>query len=216
MKKVAIVTGGTSGIGLATARALTAGGYIVYTFSRRGGQARDLSVDVTDEAAVASAVGQVVAAEGRLDLVVNCAGFGISGAVEFTETADAMRLFDVNFFGMVRVNRAALPHLRATGGRIINVSSVAAPVVPGQVLGRAVLCIDGAEAASAENEYVTVSCGTAGVESIVVVGDGFHLTTVNVGESFSASVQVVAQPGWELLSAASLTLSPGGISVYTV
>ena len=73
-----------------------------------------------------------------------------------------------------------------------------------------------AEAASAENEYVTVSCGTAGVENIVVVGDGFHLTTVNVGESFSASVQVVAQPGWELLSAASLTLSPGGISVYTV
>ena len=123
MKKIAIVTGGTSGIGLATARALTAGGYIVYTFSRRGGQARDLSVDVTDEAAVASAVGQVVAAEGRLDLVVNCAGFGISGAVEFTETADAMRLFDVNFFGMVRVNRAALPHLRATGGRILNVSS---------------------------------------------------------------------------------------------
>lgn len=128
MKKVAIVTGGTSGIGLATARALTAGGYIVYTFSRRGGQARDLSVDVTDEAAVASAVSQVVTAEGRLDLVVNCAGFGISGAVEFTETADAMRLFDVNFFGMVRVNRAALPHLRATGGRILNVSSVAAPV----------------------------------------------------------------------------------------
>lgn len=109
MKKIAIVTGGTSGIGLATARALTAGGYIVYTFSRRGGKARDLSVDVTDEAAVASAVSQVVAAEGRLDLVVNCAGFGISGAVEFTETADAMRLFDVNFFGMVRVNRAALP-----------------------------------------------------------------------------------------------------------
>ena len=128
MKKVAIVTGGTSGIGLATARALTAGGYIVYTFSRRGGKARDLSVDVTDEAAVASAVSQVVAAEGRLDLVVNCAGFGISSAVEFTETTDAMRLFDVNFFGMVRVNRAALPHLRATGGRIINVSSVAAPV----------------------------------------------------------------------------------------
>ena len=73
-----------------------------------------------------------------------------------------------------------------------------------------------AEAASTGNGYVMVSCAAVGVENIVVVGDGFHLTTVNVGESFSASVQVVAQPGWELLSAASLTLSPGGISVYTV
>lgn len=129
--KTAIVTGGTSGIGLAAALALARAGYAVYTFSRREtGPAglTHLAVDVTDEAAVAAAVAQVVRQTGQLDLVVNCAGFGISGAVEFTETRDAQRLFDVNFFGMVRVSRAALPHLRQTKGRIINVSSVAAPV----------------------------------------------------------------------------------------
>lgn len=131
MKQIAIVTGGTSGIGLAAAQALARDGYTVYTFSRRGtgpDGMTHLAVDVTDEAAVAAAVKTVTAAEKQLNLVVNCAGFGISGAVEFTNTHDAQRLFDVNFFGMVRVNRAALPWLRQTGGRIINVSSVAAPI----------------------------------------------------------------------------------------
>ena len=131
MQQIAIVTGGTSGIGLATAQALGQAGYTVYTFSRRGrGPAglHHLCADVTDEDAVRAAVEQVIAQEGQLDLVVNCAGFGISGAVEFTDTADAIRLFDVNFFGMVRVNRACLPYLRQSRGRILNVSSVAAPV----------------------------------------------------------------------------------------
>ena len=131
MQQIAIVTGGTSGIGLATAQALGQAGYTVYTFSRRGsGPAglHHLCADVTDEDAVRTAVEQVIAREGRLDLVVNCAGFGISGAVEFTDTADAIRLFDANLFGMVRVNRACLPYLRQSRGRILNVSSVAAPV----------------------------------------------------------------------------------------
>lgn len=131
MKRVAIVTGGTSGIGLCTAKALTAAGYAVYTFSRRGtgpSGMTHLCVDVADEAAVQAAVERVAAEAGQLDLVVNCAGFGISGAVEFTDTRAAQRLFDVNFFGMVRVNRAALPHLRKSRGRILNISSVAAPV----------------------------------------------------------------------------------------
>lgn len=130
MSQIAIVTGGTSGIGLAAAQALSRAGYTVYTFSRRGSGPsglHHLAVDVTDEGAVQAAVAQV-AAEGPLSLVVHCAGFGISGAVEFTDTEAAQRLFDVNFFGMVRVNRAALAHLRASRGRIILVSSVAAPV----------------------------------------------------------------------------------------
>lgn len=131
MQQIAIVTGGTSGIGLATAQALRQAGYTVYTFSRRGRGPEGLHhlcADVTDEDAVRVAVEQVIAREGQLDLVVNCAGFGISGAVEFTDTADAIRLFDANFFGMVRVNRACLPYLRQSRGRILNVSSVAAPV----------------------------------------------------------------------------------------
>jgi len=132
MSKVAMVTGGTSGIGRCTALELKRAGYAVYELSRRaqgGGDVPHLSADVTDEAALRAAVEQVMEKEGRIDVVVNCAGFGISGAVEFTETADAKRLFDVNFFGMVNMNRAVLPVFRKQGsGRIVNVSSVAAPI----------------------------------------------------------------------------------------
>lgn len=129
--KTALVTGGTSGIGLCTAKELVKAGYSVYTFSRHGiGPAgmTHLAVDVTEDAAVMEAVDEILRRENRLDLVVHCAGFGISGAVEFTDTADVQHLFDVNFFGIVRVNRAVIPHLRQSNGRIIHVSSVAAPV----------------------------------------------------------------------------------------
>ena len=66
-------------------------------------------------------------AEGRIDILVNCAGFGISGAVEFTDLSEAKRQMDVNFFGTVNVNKAVLPFMRKAGaGRIVNISSVAA------------------------------------------------------------------------------------------
>ena len=130
--KVAVVTGGTSGIGRATALALKAAGCTVYELSRRAEGVEGLhhiSADVTDEAAVRAAAAQIMAAEGRIDILVNNAGFGISGAIEFTETADAKKLFDVNFFGMVNMNRAVFPLMRQAGhGRIVNLSSVAAPV----------------------------------------------------------------------------------------
>lgn len=128
-KRVAVVTGGSSGIGLWTARALRERGCTVYEFSRTGmgeGGIFHITCDVTDEQQVRDAVAQVVHEQGRLDLTVNCAGFGISGAVEFTESADARRQMDVNFFGMVNVNRAGIPELRKTRGKIVNVSSVAA------------------------------------------------------------------------------------------
>lgn len=128
--KVAIVTGGSSGIGLCAAEALRAAGCTVYEFSRREFSCNGIQhicVDVTDEVAVQRAIGQIVAQQNRIDILVNCAGFGISGAVEFTELADAKRQFDVNFFGMVNVNKAVLPHMRSNGGgKIVNISSVAA------------------------------------------------------------------------------------------
>ncbi len=130
-RTVAIVTGGTSGIGKETVRALRQQGCTVYNFSRRADETdeRHLSVDVTDEAAVKAAVDEVMQKAGRLDIVVNCAGFGISGAVEFTELAEAKRQMDVNFFGMVNVNKAVIPYMReAEKGTIVNISSVAAPV----------------------------------------------------------------------------------------
>ena len=129
-ESVALVTGGSSGIGLCTAEALRAAGCRVYILSRREFKREGLThlcADVTCEDEVRRAVDSLLDREGRLDILVNCAGFGISGAIEFTELSDAKRQMDVNFFGMVNVTRAVLPHMRRRGsGRIVNISSVAA------------------------------------------------------------------------------------------
>ena len=131
MAEVAIVTGGSSGIGLAAARHLHRCGYTVYTLSRRESRQeglRHIRADVTDEQAIRQAVEQVIAAEGKIDLLINNAGFGISGAVEFTDLETARRQLDVKFWGMVTVTHAVLPYMRQAGrGRIVNTSSVAAP-----------------------------------------------------------------------------------------
>ena len=131
-KKIAVLTGGTSGIGMQTALALKSAGYTVYELSRRAQGVEGLNhlvADVTDEAAVKKVVDEIVAREGKIDVLVNNAGFGISGAVEFTKTEDAKRLFDTNFFGMVNMNRAVVPVMREAGqGRIINISSVAGQI----------------------------------------------------------------------------------------
>ncbi len=128
--KVVIVTGGSSGIGRCTASALKENGCIVYEFSRRNipmEGVTHLSVDVTDEDAVNAAVQQVLQKETKIDAVINCAGFGISGAVEFTSMEQAKAQFDVNFFGTVNVNKAVLSFMRHQGkGHIVNISSVAA------------------------------------------------------------------------------------------
>ena len=131
-RPVCLITGGTSGIGRCTALEMRAAGYTVYELSRRETGVEGLHhipTDVTDEAAVQRAVDEVVQKEGGIDVVINNAGFGISGAVEFTDTKDAIRQLDVNFFGMVRVNHAVLPVLRKQGsGRIVNLSSVAGAI----------------------------------------------------------------------------------------
>lgn len=129
--KTALVTGGTSGIGLAVARRLAGSGIKVYCLSRREFKEEGMThvrADVTDHEQVRKAVESVCAAEGAIDLVVNCAGSGISGAVEFTSTEDARLQIDVNFFGTVNVNKAVIPFMRERGGgRIVNISSVGAP-----------------------------------------------------------------------------------------
>ena len=129
-KKVALVTGGTSGIGLACARALQRAGWQVYTLSRReGGDAafRHMACDVTDEAACRRAAADVVKETRRLDLLVHCAGSGISGAAEFTEYAEAERQIAINLLGAANMARAVIGPMRnQCGGRIIFISSVAA------------------------------------------------------------------------------------------
>ena len=132
MSKVVLITGGSSGIGLEAALALSRAGCNVYELSRKPAQhpgIHHIGADVTSDESVQAAVGQILEEEGRIDVLINNAGFGISGATEFTDTADAQRQFDVNFFGMVRVCKAVLPHMRrACSGRIVNLSSVAAAI----------------------------------------------------------------------------------------
>ena len=130
MNKIIAITGASSGIGRYTATALAKMGYTVYDLSRRNipnDNINYIKTDVTNEENVKASVDQIINNEGRIDIVINCAGYGISGAVEFTETKDAKAQFDVNFFGMVNVNKAVIPYMRKQGvGRIVNISSVAA------------------------------------------------------------------------------------------
>src|SRR5918995_3475366 len=130
-EQVALVTGASSGIGEAVARALVGAGFTVYGTSRRaaGGEKRDgvvfLPLDVTDDASVAGAVREVLDRSGRIDVLVNNAGIAVSGAAEESSIEQARALFETNLFGSMRVTRAVLPHMREQGsGRIINVSSV--------------------------------------------------------------------------------------------
>ena len=129
--KIAIVTGASSGIGQATAERLARAGYKVYGTSRRAAQSGQrsfemLTLDVTSDASVEAAVTEVMRAEGRIDLLVNNAGFGVApGGAEESSIEQARSIFDTNFFGIVRMTRAVVPHMRQRGsGRIINIGSV--------------------------------------------------------------------------------------------
>lgn len=131
--RIAIVTGASSGIGEVTAERLAKVGYKVYGTSRRGAQGprgnrgfEMLALDVTSDKSVAAAVAEVLRREGRIDLLVNNAGFGIApAAAEESSIQQAQAIFDTNFFGVVRMVRAVVPHMRQRGsGRIINISSV--------------------------------------------------------------------------------------------
>ncbi len=131
--KVAIVTGASGGIGYATAKRLAAAGYRVYGLSRHPREEawmHGLAADVCDAQAVESLVAQVYAAEGRIDLLVSNAGFGISGPVEDTLPADAKRQMDVNFFGFFHCARAVIPYMRAQGGGCIAAVSSVAGAIP--------------------------------------------------------------------------------------
>lgn len=131
--RVVLITGASSGIGRTCAEHLAARGYRVYGTSRRaaplppaaGAGLNMVAMDVTSEASVRSAVDEILAREGRLDVVVNNAGWGIAGAVEDTSIAEAQEQLDANFFGTLRVCQAVLPTLRRQGsGYLVNISSM--------------------------------------------------------------------------------------------
>lgn len=130
-KRVALVTGASSGIGEATAKKLAAAGYQVYGTSRRGDKAGGtrtfplLALDVTDDASVKAAIDELLRLEGRIDLLVNNAGFGLGPAAAEESSIDQVRaLYETNVLGVVRVSNAVLPAMRRQrSGRILNVGS---------------------------------------------------------------------------------------------
>jgi len=129
--EIALVTGASSGIGEATAALLAKAGYKVYGTSRRGAQTDQrpfqmLPLDVTSDDSVEAAIREVMRLDGRIDLLVNNAGFSVAPAgAEESSIKQAQSIFDTNFFGIVRMTRAVVPHMRHQGsGRIINIGSV--------------------------------------------------------------------------------------------
>jgi NAD(P)-dependent dehydrogenase (short-subunit alcohol dehydrogenase family) len=135
---VVLVTGSSSGIGRSTAELSAARGHRVFASARRvedlaeisrPGVVDTLALDVTEPASIAGAVAEVLRRAGRLDALVNNAGYGQYGSVEDVPLADWRRQFEANVFGAVAVIQAALPALRAAGGgTIVNVSSVAGKI----------------------------------------------------------------------------------------
>ena len=133
---VALITGASSGIGRASALALAKVGYRVFGTSRKPMTAPAngitmLVADVTDDTSVQALIAEVMAAAGRIDLLVNNAGYALSGAAEESSIGQVQALFETNFHGVVRVTNAVLPIMRAQGvGRILNVGSVLG-LIPG-------------------------------------------------------------------------------------
>jgi NAD(P)-dependent dehydrogenase (short-subunit alcohol dehydrogenase family) len=131
--KVALVTGGSSGIGEATASKLQELGYTTYAAARRvermehltASGIRPQAMDVTDDESMQSAVKHILAEQGRIDVLVNNAGYGSYGAIEDVPLAEARHQFEVNVFGAARLIQLAVPHMRAQrSGTIVNVTSM--------------------------------------------------------------------------------------------
>lgn len=133
MKKIALVTGASAGIGMETAKTLASNGYIVYAAARRLGRLRDLSplgikaisLDVTDDDSMVNNINQIIHQEGRMDVLVNNAGFGLYGAVEEVSMKDARYQLEVNVIGLARLTQLVIPHMRKQqSGKIVNITSI--------------------------------------------------------------------------------------------
>jgi len=131
MSKVVLITGGSSGIGKSVGVFLSNKGFVVYGTSRHPEKIKNspfklVALDVNKVDTINKAVADVIANEGRLDILINNAGMGITGPVEDTPTAEMRKVFDTNFFGAIDVIKAVLPQMRSQKkGLIINVTSIA-------------------------------------------------------------------------------------------
>ena len=128
MNKVAVITGASKGIGAATAKLFAENGYTVYGLARRPFDLEGViavQADVTDAEKLGAIYDDIAKKHGGIDVLVNNAGMGISGAVEFTPDNDVDKIISLNILALEKSCRLAIKHLRAKGGRIINLSSVA-------------------------------------------------------------------------------------------
>jgi NAD(P)-dependent dehydrogenase (short-subunit alcohol dehydrogenase family) len=184
---VVLVTGGSSGIGLATVRRLAAGGHQVFAASRRPARASlpdgvtPIEFDVAVPEATDALVAEVVDAAGSIDVLVNNAGTGAVQPVEETSDEDAHRIFEVNLFGPMRLARRVIPVMRVKGGgRIVNVSSMN-DILPAPFGG----WYSASKAAFTSLSYVLrAELGAHGIH-VTVVAPGFFLT--EMASSLSAA-----------------------------
>lgn len=194
--EVVLVTGASSGIGKATAEALARAGCRVWGGSRRGGErleygrgfVRPLTLDVTDDASVQRAVEAVLSAEGRIDILIQCAGFGICGAVEDTSGAEATRQMEVNLSGAVRVLGAVLPGMRERqNGLIVHIGSVGGVYsIPFQALYSA-----SKAALSALNDALRIELAPFGVRACLLQ-PGDIKTGFTAARQFAAGAKTTA------------------------
>ena len=211
---VAAVTGGASGIGAATVDALRARGARVAALDIDPTGVPDdvlaVRVDVSDDTSVCDGVEKVVGDLGRLDIVVNNAGIGAQGTVADNDDAEWMRVLDVNLLGMVRVSRAALPHLRSSpAAAIVNTGSIAATAgLPQRALYSAskgaVLALTRAMAADHLPDRIRVNCvnpGTADTPWIARL-----LNSANDPEAERAALNS-RQPHGRLVTAEEIALA---------
>lgn len=133
-QKVILITGASSGIGYDTATRLAKQGHKVYGAARRIDKMQPLKelgvtpikMDVTDDASMIAGVNAVMEAEGRIDVLVNNAGYGYFGAIENVSMEEARKQLEVNVFGLARLTQLVIPHMRQQGsGRIVNLASIA-------------------------------------------------------------------------------------------
>lgn len=176
----AVVTGGASGIGAAIAAKLQSMGAQVSVLDLNPQNLPEgqigFACDVSDDASVKAAIAGTVEAFGGVDIVVNNAGIGAIGSVEDNDDAEWARVWNINVVGMVRVSRAALPHLRkSSGAAIVNICSIAATAgLPARALYSAtkgaVLSLTQAMAADHLREGVRVNCVNPGTADTPWVG----------------------------------------------
>jgi NAD(P)-dependent dehydrogenase (short-subunit alcohol dehydrogenase family) len=206
--RVALVTGASSGIGEATALRLAELGFTVYAAARRVDRMAALAqagvriepLDVTDDASMVALVKRIVDETGRIDVLVNNAGYGSYGAIEDVPLDEARRQFEVNVFGLGRMTQLVLPHLRARrSGYIVNISSIGGKIYTplGGWYHATKFAVEGlsdalrAEVAPFGIKVVVVEPGAIATEWSGISADGLEATSA--GTAYADQARVVSR-----------------------